>query len=392
MRKGWTYRKLGDVCDVINGLWTGKKEPFINVAVIRNTNFTKDCKLKLDDVAYLDVETKQFSSRKLKPGDIIIEKSGGSEKQPVGRAVLFDISDGDYSFSNFTATLRIKEEANINPSFLHRCLYCHYVKGETLNMQPKTTGLHNLDMKAFLRLPVPNLSLAEQERIVVELDLLQGIIDKQKAQLKELETLAQSIFYDMFGSISERVPLSYYAVSFYGGKSLAGDEECSNKVLKTGAVTYDYFRGDDVKFLPTDYCPREEDKVRAGDLLISRMNTAELVGACAFVWDVNDNIYLPDRLWRVNLKDNANPVFIWKAMIQQQAKEQIRGLASGTSGTMKNISKPKLMSVTIPFVSISLQTQFAKKIETIEKQKILIKSSIAETQKLFDYTMDKYFG
>ena len=102
MRKGWTYRKLGDVCDVINGLWTGKKEPFINVAVIRNTNFTKDCKLKLDDVAYLDVETKQFSSRKLKPGDIIIEKSGGSEKQPVGRAVLFDISDGDYSFSNFT--------------------------------------------------------------------------------------------------------------------------------------------------------------------------------------------------------------------------------------------------------------------------------------------------
>jgi type I restriction enzyme S subunit len=59
---------------------------------------------------------------------------------------------------------------------------------------------------------------------------------------------------------------------------------------------------------------------------------------------------------------------------------------------MKNISKPKLMSVTIPFVSISLQTQFAKKIETIEKQKILIKSSIAETQKLFDYTMDKYFG
>ena len=392
MKEGWTYRKLGDVCDVINGLWTGKKEPFINVAVIRNTNFTKDCKLKLDDVAYLDVETKQFSSRKLKPGDIIIEKSGGSEKQPVGRAVLFDISDGDYSFSNFTATLRIKEEANINPSFLHRCLYCHYVKGETLNMQPKTTGLHNLDMKAFLRLPVPNLSLAEQERIVVELDLLQGIIDKQKAQLKELETLAQSIFYDMFGSISERVPLSYYAVSFYGGKSLAGDEECSNKVLKTGAVTYDYFRGDDVKFLPTDYCPREEDKVRAGDLLISRMNTAELVGACAFVWDVNDNIYLPDRLWRVNLKDNANPVFIWKAMIQQQAKEQIRGLASGTSGTMKNISKPKLMSVTIPFVSISLQTQFAKKIETIEKQKILIKSSIAETQKLFDYTMDKYFG
>ena len=199
MRKGWTYRKLGDICEVINGLWTGKKAPFITVAVIRNTNFSKDCRLKLDDVAYLDVETKQYSSRKLKPGDIIIEKSGGSEKQPVGRPVLFDIEEGDYSFSNFTATLRIKEGEIVNPTFLHRCLYGHYVKGETLRMQSKTTGLHNLDMKAFLRLPIPNLPVAEQERIVAELDLLQGIIDKQKAQLKELDTLAQSIFYDMFG-------------------------------------------------------------------------------------------------------------------------------------------------------------------------------------------------
>lgn len=103
MRKGWEYKKLGEVCDVINGLWIGKKEPFINVAVIRNTNFSKDCQLNLDKVAFIDVEVKQFASKKLKFGDIIIEKSGGSEKQPVGRPILFNISDGNYSFSNFTS-------------------------------------------------------------------------------------------------------------------------------------------------------------------------------------------------------------------------------------------------------------------------------------------------
>ena len=64
MNKGWTYLPLGDICDVINGLWTGKKEPFVNIAVIRNTNFSKDCRLKLDDVAFIDVEAKQFSKRK----------------------------------------------------------------------------------------------------------------------------------------------------------------------------------------------------------------------------------------------------------------------------------------------------------------------------------------
>ena len=91
MKQGWEIKRLGDVCNVLNGLWIGKKEPFINICVIRNTNFTKDCKLNLDNVAYIDAEAKQFASRKLLDGDIIVERSGGSEKQPVGRVVLFDI-------------------------------------------------------------------------------------------------------------------------------------------------------------------------------------------------------------------------------------------------------------------------------------------------------------
>ena len=42
MKEGWTYKKLGEVCDTINGLWKGKKPPYINVGVIRNANFTKE--------------------------------------------------------------------------------------------------------------------------------------------------------------------------------------------------------------------------------------------------------------------------------------------------------------------------------------------------------------
>lgn len=66
-------------------------------------------------------------------------------------------------------------------------------------MQSKTTGIHNLDFKAYNRLPIPTPPLSEQQRIVEELDLLSSIIEKKKAQLKELDSLAQSIFYDMFG-------------------------------------------------------------------------------------------------------------------------------------------------------------------------------------------------
>ena len=171
---------LGQLTTTINGLWTGKKPPFINIAVIRNTNFSKDCRLKMDDIAMIDVEVKQYASRKLQRGDIIIEKSGGSDKQPVGRPVLFDISDGEYSFSNFTTTLRVNDRETILPEYLHKFLYKFYLSGNTAAMQSKTTGLRNLDFNAYRAIKVPVPSIEEQQRIVDELDLLTGIIDKNK--------------------------------------------------------------------------------------------------------------------------------------------------------------------------------------------------------------------
>ena len=247
-------------------------------------------------------------------------------------------------------------------------------------------------LKQLSQLPIPVPPLAEQQRIVAELDLLTEVIDKRRMQLKDLDTLAQSIFYDMFSKNEESVPLSYYVGALSAGKSLAGDEICANKVLKTGAVTYDKFIASEVKNLPIDYKPDEQHKVCKGDVLISRMNTAELVGACAYVWDCPEHYYLPDRLWRAELKDNANGIFIWKTLISSKLKEQIRKIASGTSGTMKNISKPNLLKVSVPKVELNVQQEFADKIQSIEKQKAAINQSIAETQKLLDYTMDKYFG
>ena len=246
--------------------------------------------------------------------------------------------------------------------------------------------------KLLKELQVPIPPREEQERIVEELDCLSGVIEKKREQLRELDALAQSIFYQMFGDIDEVVPLSVYIGGLSAGKSLAGDEECSNKVLKTGAVTYDVFDATQIKNLPLEYAPMPSHKVNANDVLISRMNTAELVGACAYVWEIDDNIYLPDRLWRAEIKDNSVPIYLWKAITSNKAKEQIRSYASGTSGSMKNISKPSLMKVLIPNAPLSLQQEFADKIEAIEKQKALIKQSITQTEELFNARMDYYFN
>jgi type I restriction enzyme, S subunit len=105
MKAGWQTKTLDEACEFSNGLWKGEKEPFVNVGVIRNTNFTKEGALDDSDIAYLDVEVKKFEKRRLQFGDIILEKSGGGPKQPVGRVALFDKDDGLFSFSNFTSAV-----------------------------------------------------------------------------------------------------------------------------------------------------------------------------------------------------------------------------------------------------------------------------------------------
>ena len=198
MREGWEYQKLGELVKVINGLWVGKKPPFTNVAVVRNANFTKSCTLDMSNIAYIDVEEKQFNTRELQYADIIIEKSGGSEKQPVGRPVFFNIKDRGYSFSNFTATLRVVS-SDIVPEYLYKVLLAQYKQGVTKRLQSKTTGLHNLDFKSYLKSVIPIPSCEKQLSIVSELDKINELIRLKKEQLKDYDNLAQSIFYEMFG-------------------------------------------------------------------------------------------------------------------------------------------------------------------------------------------------
>ena len=179
----WTTILLGDLCFTINGLWKGKKPPFVNVGVIRNANFTKDCKLDYTNIAYLDVEVKQYEKRKLQCGDIIVEKSGGSDNQPVGRTILFERKDGDYSFSNFTSVLRIYDGYPAIPEFLNMFLQSLYQTGVTKRMQTQTTGIHNLIFNQFLAIPVLLPPIAEQSRIINKVNELFQLLDNISADL-----------------------------------------------------------------------------------------------------------------------------------------------------------------------------------------------------------------
>ncbi|MGI0407292.1 N-6 DNA methylase [Helicobacter himalayensis] len=183
--------KIADCGEFIGGLWKGKKEPFIKVKVIRNTNFSMKGSLKLDtEYPELEVEVGQFEKRKLEYGDIIIEKSGGSSTQAVGRVVIFNFkSNQSYSFSNFTNRLRVTRD-DINPFYLHLVLNYIYQQGLTFAIQSGMSGLKNLNMDAYKNFLIPLPPLEIQQQIVSECEKVE---EQHSTIAKTIETYQRLI-------------------------------------------------------------------------------------------------------------------------------------------------------------------------------------------------------
>lgn len=227
----------------------------------------------------------------------------------------------------------------------------------------------------FLALPIPDPPpLPEQRRIAAILDHADTLRAKRRQVIAHLDDLAQSIFLDMFGDPDVYVTSGNCVVlgkiaNLRGGRNLVADDAQADsrfRVLKISAVTTGTFKASESKPLPADYAPPTEHLVRRGDLLISRANTTELVGAVAYVDDVPANVALPDKVWRFVWTDpDSVPLFYWSLFRTPSVRRRISQLSSGTGGSMKNISKAKLDQLELPAVSVQQQREFSDRVTAI---------------------------
>lgn len=238
-------------------------------------------------------------------------------------------------------------------------------------LRSTTARRRSLPRAEFLAHPIPLPPLDEQRRIAAILDHADAIRAKRRQMLAHLDDLTQSIFHDMFGDPDEAeavVPFVEIA-SLKGGRNLVADDakaDAPYKVLKISAVTSGRFKPNEAKALPTDYQPPADHLVRPGDLLMSRANTTELVGAVAHVHDVMTNIALPDKIWRFEWRDDRSvPLFYRELLRHPSIRRRISRMSSGTGGSMKNISKSKLNMLPLPAVSLDKQRKFADRVSAI---------------------------
>lgn len=233
-------------------------------------------------------------------------------------------------------------------------------------------GTKKLDTKDLLSFPVPLPPLDEQRRIVDRLERAAGIRRLREQALAKARAIVPALFLDMFGDPASnpkgwpRRALGSLIAGLQGGRNLqSGDEGVSPfRILRISAVTGGTFRPEESKPAPFDYTPPPEHFVRTGDLLITRANTVELVGAVAQVYCTPQNLLLPDKIWRfLWLKDTSVlPSYVEATFCSGAIRTELRKLATGTSDSMRNISQAKLLRLMIEVPPLPLQQQFADRV------------------------------
>ena len=167
------------------------------IGIIRSTNFNNDGKLDLSDIAHRTLSEKKFKAKKLFANDILIERSGGSETQPVGRVgfVTEEMAKTDYAFANFIQRISLNDE--INPKFVYFCLQQMYEMGVTAGMQSQTTGIRNLDWKQYVKVSLPKPSPNEQTAIAHILSKVDEAIASVQGSIAAAERLKKSLMQNL---------------------------------------------------------------------------------------------------------------------------------------------------------------------------------------------------
>lgn len=179
----YTLKPIDKLASFQSGLWKGEKGALQLTKVLRNTNFKlNNGFLDYGDVAEIEVEKTQLATRTLQYGDIILEKSGGSDTQAIGRVVLFDKTDNEtYSYSNFCSRIRVLDTSEVDPLYLWIVLHNFYCKGGTIPLQ-NGIRLLNIDMNGYSKIKIPVPPIDVQKQIVEEI----GKIEKSNNDAKSL--------------------------------------------------------------------------------------------------------------------------------------------------------------------------------------------------------------
>ena len=372
----------------ISGEWGSEGK---GIKVIRSTNFTNEGVLNLDNVIERDIPQKKIESKLLKKGDIVIEKSGGSPNQPVGRVVFFDCDDR-YLFSNFTSVLRPKAKV-VYPKYLHYILFATHKIGITNLFQNKTTGILNLQLNRYIqkiKIPLPPLPI--QRKIAEVLDRADALRQRHRQIIAHYDQLAQSVFLNMFGDpVTNQKGWDIEKLQSFGNWKSGGTPSRKTPEYFDGSIPWlssgeleNIFLSESNEHITEEAVKKSAASiVEPYSLLLGMYDTAALKSTINTVaCSCNQAIAFA----KIN-PEKANTVFLYYLI--QIGKQHYRRLQRGVRQKNMNLSMIKSMPVLSP--PLNHQNQFAEIIQRVETQKQQQQQALAKSEELFQSLLQRAF-
>lgn len=230
-------------------------------------------------------------------------------------------------------------------------------------------GVISREMLAEVKIALP--PLAEQRRIVAKLDALFARLARARAELSRIPVLIRQLKRQAldvcFGNPDwVHSELGSLLSGIEAGKNMRCEERPPKGdelgVIKVSAVTWGRFDPTQSKTLPQDYLPPEKARIRVGDLLFSRANTLELVGAVALVQEEPANLYLSDKVLRLVMNEDEKRWVLW-FLRSPHGRDQIESLATGNQLSMRNIGQNALRRIRLPLPSANVRRKLIDALE-----------------------------
>lgn len=379
MRKGWEYKKLGEVCDVINGYaFKSSKYTSQGTRIIRITNVQKGYVVDNDPKFYSDEDFKDLFQYSLFEGDLVMSLTGN-----VGRVGILQKNMLPAALNQRVACLRVKSK-KMQLNYLFHLLNSNLFENAAIQ---SARGIAQLNMSTeWLKnyiIPLPPLST--QLAIVSELDKINELIRLKKEQLKDFDNLAQSLFYEMFG-----------------------EGKCLRKKLK-----------DIVKIQSGQVSPLEEpysEMIHVGPANIEsntgrllNLKTAKEENLISGKYLFNSSMVLYSKI-RPNLNKVAIPSFegICSAdmypiiplecidknfllFLLKQKEFLTYAISNSGRANIPKINREALLNYEAILPPLSLQRLFAQRIEQIEREKSEVQKSIQDLETLLASRMQYWF-
>ena len=379
MRKGWEYKKLGEVCTLISD---GSHNPpkGIDHSLYRMISFQNvfDDNLQIteDNVRYITESDHLCENKRTKlQKDVVLLTIVGT----IGRSCVLKGNEGCLTLQRSVAALHPSDQ--IMPRYLMHCLIGNR---HTLNQEAHGIAQKGIYLKQLSSLSIPLPPKSTQLAIVSELDKINELIRLKKEQLKDFDNLAQSLFYEMFGDPVENekgweVKKLIEVSSLINGRAYKQNELLSEgkyKVLRVGNFfTNSNFYYSNLELEDEKYCYK-------GDLLF-----AWSASFGAFIWDEDKTIF-HYHIWRVLFDKTRLDIHYYQYLLNTMTSffmNDVHGIG------MVHLTKSGMEQYELPLPPLSLQHLFAQRIEQIEREKSEVQKSIQDLETLLASRMQYWF-